>query len=306
MKKLVIVGAGPAALSAAIYAARECLDVTVYERESLGGLASGIDLVENYPGAFGDVTGLELAEKMRAQAEKFGAKIEYGEVSEISEAGAKKVLVVDGVETDADAVLIATGCSRVKLGVAGEEEFAGRGVHYCATCDGAFYKDKTVAVIGGGNSAVQEALFLTRFAKKVEIVALAEITASGVLKERLKEAVAAKKIKVNTGMETLEIVGDTGKVTGVRVKKGGKERVLKVEGVFIFVGLKPATEFLKGSGVKLSEKGFVETGADFMTSMSGVFAAGDVREGATRQIVCAAGEGAAAVLRIGEWLGGLK
>ncbi|MCL2444729.1 FAD-dependent oxidoreductase [Candidatus Saccharibacteria bacterium] len=302
MKELVVVGSGPAALTAALYAAREGVGVTVYEKESLGGLAGTIDVIENYPGT-GNVTGAELVGKMREQAESFGAEFDYGEVNKLEDRGDVKVLTVDGMEVEARSVLIATGCARRKLGVPGEAEFDGRGVHYCAICDGAFYKDKKVIVIGGANSAIQEALFLAKFASEVEIVALFDIMASGVLRGRLEEAVKSGKVKVNTYADTVEVVSKDGKVVGVRVKEESGERVVEGDGVFVFIGLVSTTEFLEGSGVELSERGFVVTDESYETGMKGVFAAGDVREGATRQIVCAAGEGAAAALVIGEYLG---
>ena len=302
MRDLVIIGTGPAALTAAIYAARENLDVAVYEKTTMGGLASGIHDVENYPGFPDGISGMELIERMRKQAEKFGAEIDYGEVSDLMADGKKKVLTVDGTKVETKAVLVATGCSRNKLGVKGEDELSGKGVHYCATCDGAFYKDKRVVVIGGANSAVQEALFLTKFAREIEIVSLFDITASEILKERLEKAKKDGKIVVHVFAKTQEIMNENGRVAGVRIEKDGKEEVIMADGVFIFVGQSPASGFLAGSGVELTDRGFVKTDAGYETSVAGIFAAGDVRDGAVKQIVCACGEGAGAAMSVREYL----
>jgi Thioredoxin reductase len=303
MKQLVIVGSGPAALTAAIYAARENIETTVYERESMGGLAANIHEVENYPGFPDGIVGSELTSRMRAQAEKFGATIDYGEVSELRVEGDKKILIIDGEEVETRSVLITTGCERAKLSVPGESEMDGRGVHYCATCDGAIYKNRPVIVVGGGNSAVQESIFLTRFTRKIKLLARREITASDVLKKRLKEREENGDILVHLSSDVMEIVSKEGKVVGVRVQDSDKKRLMKADGVFIFVGLVPATKFLVGSGVKMNKYGFIKVDGNLETSVPGVFAAGDVRDGATRQIVCAAGEGAEAAMNISKYLG---
>ncbi len=300
MDDLAIIGSGPAALTAGLYAGREKLAVSIYEKASMGGQLSAISAIENFPGAPDGSTGMELANRLREQAKSFGAQLRYGEVSSVKRTKDAFELVVDGQKKRAKAVLVATGCTHVHLGVPGEKL---AGVHYCATCDGAFYKGKNIAVVGGANSAVQEALFLTRFANHVTIVALFDIMACDVLQKRLAEAVKAGKVKVLTHTETLEITGEE-RVSGLRVKdsKTGKESSVKADGVFVFIGLKPSAEFLANSGVELSEKGFVKTDADFMTNVPGIFAAGDIRDGSVKQAVVAAGEGAAAAVGIQRYI----
>jgi thioredoxin reductase (NADPH) len=202
----------------------------------------------------------------------------------------------------AKAVLISTGSSYKKLGVKGEEEYLSRGVHYCATCDGAFYRDKKLAVIGGGNSAVQEALFLTRFTSHIDLLVRSEIRASDVLVKELDKAVDKGKITIHKGMDIKELAGDGKFLNQVVALQNGKETNFSVDGVFIFIGLEPNTNFLKYTSVELDEWGFVKTDLSLMTSIPGVFASGDVRSGATMQIASAAGEGATAALNIRKYI----
>lgn len=296
---LVIIGAGPAALSAAIYTTREDIDTTLYEKGVPGGLAAVTDWVDNYPGFPKGISGLDLADNLRQQAERFGAKIELGEVTDIDDMGDhKKITTTDG-DIFARAVLIATGSDYKKIGVPGEKEFYARGVHYCATCDGAFYRDKKLVVVGGGNSAVQEALFLTRFASHIDLLVRSTVKASDVLIHELEKN---DKITVHLGTTTDEIVGEDNKVTKVIGTHDGKKVEFKTDGVFVFVGLQPNTQFLEKTPIKLDEIGFVIAEEGLQTSMKGVFAAGDVRSGATMQIASAVGEGATAALRIREYL----
>jgi thioredoxin reductase (NADPH) len=303
---LVIVGAGPAALTAAIYTTREDIDTVLYEKGVVGGLAAVTDLIDNYPGFSQGVQGLELAESLRQQAERFGAVIELGEVQEITDEGKYKRLKTTDGDVLAKAVLIATGCDYKKTGVPGEEEFYARGVHYCATCDGAFYRDKKLVVIGGGNSAVQESIFLTRYATHIDLLVRSSIKASDVLQKELKQFIDNGKISVHLGVSPKEIVGnDQGveKVVGID-SKSGKAVDFKTDGVFVFIGLKPNTGFLNDSEIVRDEIGFIVTDNNLETSMNGVFAAGDVRSGATMQIASASGEGATAALKIREFLEG--
>jgi thioredoxin reductase (NADPH) len=202
----------------------------------------------------------------------------------------------------AKAVLIATGSDYKKIGVPGEEAYYARGVHYCATCDGAFYRDKRLVVVGGGNSAIQEAMFLTRFASHIDLLVRSTIKASEVLQHDLDKFVADGKITVHLGTTTDEIVGEDNKVTKVTGTKDGKPVEFPTDGVFVFVGLSPNSEFLKESVIKLDEIGFVLTDEHMQTQIPGVFAAGDIRSGATMQIASAAGEGATAALKIREYL----
>lgn len=298
---LVIVGAGPAALAAAVYTTREDIDTVLYEKGIIGGLAAITDWVDNYPGFAKGISGLDLSEELRKQAERFGADIRLGEVTKVTDEGDHKVLETTDGPVKAKAVLIATGTDYKKLGVPGEQEYYGRGVHYCATCDGAFYRDKKLVVVGGGNSAVQEALFLTRFATHIDLLVRSKIRASDVL---IKELEKNDKIKVHLGVTTDEIVGEDKKVVKVVGTKDGKKVDFPTDGVFVFIGLLPNTDFLKDSDVELDEVGFVKTDAGLLTDMPGVYCAGDVRYGATMQIASAVGEGATAALRIREYLEG--
>lgn len=244
---LVIIGAGPAALSAAVYTSREDIETVLIEKGAIGGLAAVTDWVDNYPGFKDGVAGLELAEQMQGQAERFGAKIELNEVTGIKDDGKLKVLETLEGDIYAKAVLIATGSEYKKIGVPGEEEFYGRGVHYCATCDGAFYRDKKLVVVGGGNSAAQEGLFLTRFATHIDMLVRSTLKASDVLIKELEKN--KDKITVHVGTTTDEIVGKDGKVEKVVGTKDGKKIEFKTDGVFVFVGLVPNTKFLESMGI---------------------------------------------------------
>lgn len=300
---LIIVGAGPAALSAAIYTTREDIETILFERGVIGGLAAITDWVDNYPGFAKGIAGLDLAQALQEQAERFGSQIELGEVTEIIDKKTHKLLKTTSGDFHARAVLIATGCDYKKINVPGEKEYYARGVHYCATCDGAFYRDKKIVVVGGGNSAVQEAIFLTRFASHIDILVRGDkFRASDVLQHELKKH--QDKITVHLNTTTDEIVGADNKVTKVigTHTKTGKTKEFATDGVFIFVGLLPNTQFLQNSKIKLDALNFIETDATLQTNMPGVFAAGDVRSGATMQIASASGEGATAALKIREYL----
>ena len=297
---VVMIGAGPASLSASIYTTREDIKTVLYEKGVIGGLAAITDWVDNYPGFPKGLAGLDLAEDLRKQAERFGADIRLGEVSKIilNEDGTKTLTTTDG-DIKAKAVLIGTGSDYKKLGIPGEQEFYGRGVHYCATCDGAFYRDKHLVVVGGGNSAVQEALFLTKFASKIDMLVQSDLRASDVL---IKELEANDKITIHKDTTTDEIVGQDNKVVKVIGTRDGQKVEFPTDGVFVFIGLLPNTGFLKDSSIDLDEVRLVKTDQHLQTNMKGVFAAGDVRSGATMQIASAVGEGATAALRIREYL----
>lgn len=299
---VVMVGAGPSALAAAVYTTREDLKTVLLEKGPVGGLAAITDLVDNYPGFAKGISGLELAQNFQAHAERFGAQIEYGEVTEIVDGGDVKTVKTTDGEYRAKAVLVATGSSYKQMGIPGEKEFYGRGVHYCATCDGAFYRDKKLAVVGGGNSAVQEALFLLKFATHIDLLVRSEVKASEILKDDLQKAVDAGKITIHLNTTTDEIVGENNKVTKVKITKNGEKTELVTDGVFVFIGLIPNTGFLKSSGIKLDELGFVVTDLNLQTNIPGVFCSGDVRSGATMQIASAAGEGATAALKMREYI----
>ncbi len=303
---VIVVGAGPAALTAAIYTTREDIETLLLERGVVGGLAAVTDKIDNYPGFPDGVEGLTLSDQLRKQAERFGAVIDLGEVLAIHDEGEFKRLETTEGDMLARAVLIATGSDYKKIGVPGEQEFYARGVHYCATCDGAFYRDKKLVVVGGGNSAVQEAIFLTRYASHIDMLVRSTVKASDVLQGELQKFIDDGKVTVHLGTTTNEIVGQDNAVTKVVGidQASGKKVEFPTDGVFVFVGLMPNSQFLKGSPIDLDKIGFIKTDEDLHTTMPGVFAAGDIRSGATMQIASAAGEGATAALKIREYLEG--
>ena len=291
-RDLVIVGAGPAGLTAGMYASRARLDAVLLERMSPGGQVLMTHWVENWPGDAGGVSGFDLVERMREHAVKFGLEIRTAEVTGLSLKGEDKVLVTPDGEIRARAVILALGASPGKLGIPGESELVGRGVSYCGTCDGPFFRDQVVVAFGGGNTAAEEALFLTRFAEKVYLVHRRdELRATGILAERVKEN---PKIEVLWSHVPLAVEGQDG-VKAVRLKnlKTDQEYSLAVDGAFVFVGVKPNTDFLQGL-VDLDSHGFIVTDQRQATNLPGVFTAGDCRQSPLRQIVVAAGEGAVA------------
>ena len=299
---VVMVGAGPSALAAAVYTTREDIGTVLLEKGAIGGLAAVTDWVDNYPGFIKGISGLDLANQLQGQAERFGANIRLGEVTSIADEGAYKRVETTEGPLLARAILIATGSDYRKLGIPGEKEFYARGVHYCATCDGAFYRGKRLVVVGGGNSAVQEALFLLKFATHIDLLVRSEVKASEVLQHELDAKVKEGSITVHLGTTTDEIVGEGNTVTKVMGTQNGRKTTFPTDGVFIFVGLLPNTAFLKNTPVKLDERGFVVTDTGLQTAMPGVFCSGDVRSGATMQIASAVGEGATAALKIREYL----
>ncbi|NCU30295.1 thioredoxin reductase [Candidatus Saccharibacteria bacterium] len=300
---VVMIGAGPSALCAAVYTTREDIDTVLVEKAVVGGLAAITDWVDNYPGFSKGISGMELATELQAQAERFGADIRYGEVLSIRDIGQEKVVETSEGPLRAKTILVATGSNYRKLEIPGEEKYYGRGVHYCATCDGAFYRDKKLAVIGGGNSAVQEALFLTRFASHIDLLVRSKLRASEVLQCEIDKAISEGKITVHLETVLSEIIASNNKsVDKVVGTKAGEAFELDVDGVFVFIGLLPNTGFLKDSDVELDEIGMIKTNIRLETSIPGVFASGDVRSGATAQIASAVGEGATAALSIREYL----
>ena len=301
-KNLAIIGAGPSALAAAIYTTREDIPTVLYEKGVVGGLAAITDKVENYPGFPSGVEGMMLANQFQSQAERFGADIEFGEVSSVKKLNNAIEIIVDNKPILADAVLIATGSSYKKTGMPGEDDFYGKGVHYCATCDGAFYRNKKIAVIGGGNSAIQEAIFLTRFASHIDLLVRSKIRASDVLQKELKKYIDEGKITVHLKTTPQKILSLEGKINGIEINQEDDIKQLEVEGIFVFIGLNPNTGFLQGSGIELDEQGLIKTNSRLETNIPGIFASGDVRSGATMQIASAVGEGASAALSIREYL----
>jgi len=291
---LVIIGGGPAGLTAGLYAARARLKARLVEKLSPGGQVLTTNWVENYPGFPEGVSGFELVDKMRQQAERFDLEITSSEATAVERQGELFRLRHDGEELLSRTIVIATGALPNTLGVPGEAELTGKGVSYCATCDGPFYKESEVAVIGGGDTAAEEALFLTRFASQVHLCHRRdELRATGVLRERLK---AEPKVRIHWSTTVTAIEkGESGQVSGAVLKdlKTGRTSRLPVQGVFLFVGTKPVTEFLKGF-VELDSQGFVKTDPELATSQAGVWAAGDVRSKTLRQISTAVGDGAVA------------
>lgn len=298
---LVILGGGPAGLTAGIYAARARVNCLLLEKGVPGGSPMLTDAIENYPGFPDGITGPELAEKIQAQAESFGLEIR-------TLAGAKKVSAEPQgflVETEderlrAKSVIVATGAHPNRLGVPGEADFTGRGVSYCATCDGAFFKEKVVAVIGGGDAAVEEALFLTRFARKVILVHRRdELRAAKILQER---ASANERIEFEWCCTPNKIEGDE-VVRGIELTNvdSGQARTIPVDGVFIYVGTMPNSECVSGL-VEVDGRGFIVTNDRLATSLEGIFACGDVRASHLRQVATAVGEGALASVSAQKYL----
>ncbi|MGC8492770.1 MAG: FAD-dependent oxidoreductase [Syntrophobacteraceae bacterium] len=319
---LIVIGGGPAGLTAALYTAREAIDTLVIEMSAFGGQTAGTEKLDNMPGFPEGVAGMEFSIRLRTQAERFGVELlEAQQVDSLSRIGNLHcVSTRDGRQYSARALLLATGSHYRRLGVPGESDFMGAGVHFCATCDGPFYKGKRVVVIGGGNSATEESLLLTKFAEHVTILVRGEeLTATHLIQEKV---LAHPKIDVRWNVEVTEFIGAGAKLNRVKLKNivSGEEQELFADGAFIFIGLTPNTGFLAKSGVVLDRWGFIVTGQNllvenglpqgyekrhpymFETSIPGVFAAGDVRDESTKQAVSAAGEGAAAALAIRDYL----
>lgn len=297
---VIIIGGGPAGLSAGIYTARARLSTLLIEKGGIGGQIINSEMVENYPGFTNGIGGIDLTQAMHQQATKFGMETIYDEVTGIKVAGKQKTVTTAQGKFTATAVIIAGGAVRQKLGVPGEAEFTGKGVSYCATCDGAFFRDKTVAVVGGGNAATTEALELTKFAKKVVIIHRRnELRATQIMQERVK---SHPKIKISWDTVVLEILGDKAveklKLQNVKTKK---ETLLPVSGVFVSVGSQPATGYLKGV-LKLDAVGAIVTDEKLETGVPGIFATGDIRSGSIRQVVSAAGDGAVAAVNAGKYI----
>ncbi len=289
---LIIIGGGPAGLTAGLYAARANLRTVILERLSAGGQAATTDRIENYPGFPTGVGGLEMSFAMLEQAQHFGAEFRLAEVTEVGLGDSlKRVRTTDG-ELMAPAVILATGTRARLLGVPGENRLRGRGVSYCAVCDGAFYRGKEVAVVGGGDSAVEEAVYLTRFASKVHLLVRRDaLRATAVVQA---EALEHPQIQVHWNTVVEEILGEN-VVTGVRLRQTqlGEESTLSVAGVFVYVGLSPNNEAFVGQ-VNMDQLGYVLTDDDLRTNLPGVFAAGDIRQKSLRQVATAVGDGALA------------
>lgn len=303
MYSVAIIGAGPSGLTAAIYLSRTGYRTVVLEGQLIGGQVATIDRIDNYPGFAEGVAGMELASSLESQARRFGAEIKFAEVNSIRP-GQPVAIQTDAGEVAARAVLIASGAGYRHLGIPGEAEYLSHGVHYCATCDGAFYRDKDIIVVGGANTAVQEVIFLSKQVKHITMLVRSHLKADQVLKEELAKLIQAGKVTLLEGWHPLEMVGDGDKLTGIKASDGREERRLSCAGVFIFVGSEPSNGFVAGTKIQLDEAGRIVTGEDLMTDEPNVWACGDVRSGETRQIVSAAGDGAVAAKHIGQYLQG--
>ena len=303
---LVIVGAGPSGLGAALYASREGLKTAVLERYVVGGMAAITDTIDNYPGFENGVGGLELADHLFYHAKRFGAEVMSG-VEVIGLKRSNNLITVKTLNGKliAGAVLIAAGSAYKKLDVPGEAEYIGRGIHFCATCDAPLYKGREIIVVGGGNSAIQESLFIAKFASKVTIVVRGpKLDGTQVLIEQLA---ALKNVQTRFNLEVTAITDHDGRVTGVQAQQtpNSEAITLTADGIFVFTGLLPNTQAFVGS-IELDRSNFIRTKPDFSTNMPGVFAAGDVRSGSTWQIASAVGEGVSASLSIRAYLDELR
>lgn len=298
---VVIVGAGPAGITAYLYAKRSLLETILIDKGFIGGQLLIIDLIENYPGFPDGISGYELAEKMKAQIEKLGFNFLQQEVIKLEiKNNYKFLLLKSGEILKSKAVILALGASPKKLGIPGEGELTGKGVAYCATCDGPLFKDEIIAVLGGGDTALQEALFLTKFAKKIYLIHRRDsFRATPILQKRVQEN---EKITLVLNTVVEEIIGST-QVEKIKIKNriSGEESFLDVSGVFIFIGYQPETEWLKGI-VELDPQGFILVNKEQQTSLEGAFACGDCVSKDVRQIVNACGEGAVAALMAEKYL----
>jgi thioredoxin reductase (NADPH) len=301
---VAIIGAGPAGLSAGVYCARAKLSTVIIEKMYPGGQAALTDKIENYPGFAEGISGVELTENMKAQAENFGAKILNGDVENIKKQDGKFTVLLKNENIEADSVIVASGARSRKLGIEAEDKFVGRGISYCATCDGAFYRDSHVLMVGGGDTAIEEALFLTRFASKIYVVHRRDqLRATKILQER---AFMNEKIEFIWDSVVDDIKGD-GMVKEAVIKnlKTGEKRILPVEGVFVAIGWVPNTSFAKDL-LKLNDSGYVITDEYMATNVPGLFAAGDVREKPLRQVVTAVADGAVAAVSVEKYLDSLR
>lgn len=297
---MIIIGGGPAGYTAALYAARAGLDVTVIEKMSVGGQLTLTGEIENYPGFDEGVDGFTLGEKMKVGAERYGAVTEYGEVIKLELTPKIKKIFTTDKEYFSKTVVIATGAEPRELGIEQERELTGRGVHYCAHCDGRFYKDKTVAVVGGGNSAVSDALYLSRFAKKVYLIHRRDsLRATKIYHKPLKEAENIK-ILFNSTLSKLTAEKRLQKIT-VTNTLNNESQEIECDGVFISIGRRPSTELVSNE-LKLDSNGYIIADESTKTSVEGVYAAGDVRTKTLRQIVTAVSDGAVAAHHAEEYI----
>ncbi|MBN8193880.1 MULTISPECIES: thioredoxin-disulfide reductase [Bacillaceae] len=301
---VIIVGAGPAGMTAAVYTSRASLSTLMLERGVPGGQMANTEEVENYPG-FDHILGPDLSNKMFDHAKKFGAEYAYGDIKEIVDGEDFKIVKTGSKEFKARAVIITTGAEYKKIGVPGEKELGGRGVSYCAVCDGAFFKGKDLVVVGGGDSAVEEGVYLTRFANKVTIVHRRdELRAQKILQQRAFDNEKVDFIWNHTIKEINDKDGKVGSVTLVSTENG-EETDFQADGVFIYIGMLPLTKPFANLGI-INSEGYIETNEQMETKVPGIFAAGDVREKQLRQIVTATGDGSIAAQTAQHYIEELK
>lgn len=289
LKDVIVIGAGPAGMTAAMYAARAQLDVMMIEQGAPGGMMNSTDSIENYPG-FLSIKGMELGEKMYQNTQRDGVKHVYGIVTGIEDLGETKKVQTTDKEYEAKVVIIATGGVHRFLNVPGEEEYGGRGVSYCAVCDGAFFKDKDLIVVGGGDSAIEEGIYLTQLAHKVTVVHRRDSLRAK--KDLQEQAFSNEKMNFIWDSVVEEIVGDGNKVTGaiIRDVKTNETQTLQADGVFVYIGMLANTEAFKNLGI-CDEQGWIKTNELMQTSVKGIYAVGDVRQKALRQVTTAVGDG---------------
>jgi len=299
---VIIIGGGPAGLTAGLYTARGRLKSLLIEKMVIGGQIIMTELVENFPGFPDGISGFDLTELIHKQATKYGLETIMAEVTGVEIRGNEKLVRTTSGDFTTRALIIASGSERTKLEAPGETEFTGKGVSYCATCDGAFFKDKTVAVVGGGNVAVSEALHLTRFAERVYLIHRRDqLRATRILQERV---LGDPKVKVLWDSVVDKISGsDFVREIAIRQVKTGEVKLLPIDGVFVAIGFKPETEYLKDL-LQLDETGHIITDGKMETNVPGVFAAGDIRYNSGRQAICAAGDGATAAIYVERYLTG--
>ncbi|WP_164215933.1 thioredoxin-disulfide reductase [Virgibacillus sp. YIM 98842] len=292
MYDVIIAGAGPAGMTAAVYASRANLDTLMIERGIPGGQVANTEDVENYPG-YDHILGPDLSNKMFEHAKKFGAEYAYGDIKEVIDNGNYKTVIAGQKEYKTRALIITTGAQYKKLGIPGEEELGGRGVSYCAVCDGAFFKERHLIVVGGGDSAVEEGIYLTRFADKVTVVHRRdELRAQKILQDRAFDNSKIDFIWDTVVKEINEKDGKVGSVT-LHNNKTGEEYDHEIDGVFVYIGMVPLNEPFLSLGIT-NEEGYIPTNEEMETSIKGIFAAGDIREKSLRQIVTATGDGSIA------------
>jgi thioredoxin reductase (NADPH) len=303
--KLIILGGGPAGLTAGLYAARARMDHLLIEKGAEGGQVLLTDWIDNYPGYPDGISGFEFAEKMTAHAKRFDLNSMFGDVVSMDlSQDLKRLVLADDSELTCDTLIIATGASPRPLGIPGETEFTGKGVSYCATCDAPFYRNMHVAVVGGGNTAVQEADHLTKFAKKVTLIHRRdELRATKIVQEK---AFANSNIDFLWDTSVTKILGKDGVETLQLLGRDGKTSTLDVEGIFVLIGVLPNNSTLPLDILKADDGGFIPTDIETQTAVAGVMAAGDIRSKRVRQIITAAGEGATAVLAAEQYLVNLK